>query len=131
MTEAVTLIRSCLDAFNRGDIPTFLAAVADDCQWSGSAAPDLPYSGSFTGPGGAAKFLEAIGSNLDVTRFEFDRYVGDGDEVVALGRWGGTVKANGRPYDSRLALRFQVRDGKIARFVGYEDTALVASALRG
>lgn len=130
-TSSVETVRRGLEAFLKGDVPYILERIAEDCQWSGSMGPDVPYAGQFTGPQGALKFLEAIGANLDIQTFEFDRYVGDGEHVVALGRWSGIVRKNGKPYDSRLALAFQVRDGKFLSFVGYEDTAIMAAAVRG
>jgi len=130
-TSSVETVRQGLDAFLKGDVPSILQLVAEDCPWSGSMGPDVPFAGQFTGPQGALKFLEAIGASLDIKAFEFDRYVGDGEHVVALGHWSGIVRANGKPYDARLALYFQVRDSQIVRFVGYEDTAILAAAVRG
>jgi ketosteroid isomerase-like protein len=128
---AVELIRQCFDAYSRGDIPFFVAAVADECSWSGSMAPDVPYAGRFTGSAGAAKFFEAIGTHLEVKVFDVNHYVSEGEWVVAMGSWAGVVRKTGRSYDSRVALTFQVRNGRIIRFVGYEDTGLMAAAVRG
>ena len=94
-------------------------------------APDIPYSGQFTGPTGATKFFEAMGSNVDVKAFDVERYIGEGEHVVAMGAWSGVSRKTGRGYSSRLALYFQVRSGKIVRFLGHEDTALMAAAVRG
>ena len=128
---AVELIRQCFEAYGRGDIPSFIAAVAEDCVWSGSMAPGVPYAGEFHGPAGAAKFFDAIGAHVEVQVFEMSRYVGDGEWVIAMGHWAGVVRKTGRRYESRLALAFQVRHGKIVRFTGYEDTGLITAALRG
>ena len=98
MLEPVDIVRQCLDAFKRGDVPFFLAHVADDCQWSGSTSPDIPYTGQFTGPKGVTKFFDAIGGNLDIKVFDVERYVADGEHVVASGfRHAG---ANGRVNNS-------------------------------
>src|SRR5438093_11734520 len=119
LTE-VELVRQCLEAFKRGDIPLFLSVVAENCQWSGSTSPDIPYCGQFTGPQGAMKFFEAIGGNLDIKAFDIERYVGDGEHVVAIGTWSGLARKTGRHFTARLALYFQVRDGKIIRAMGHE-----------
>lgn len=94
-------------------------------------SPDIPYSGRFTGPKGATKFFEAIGGNIDVKVFDIEHYIGDGEHVVAMGAWSGVARTTGRGFDSRLALYFQVRGGKIVRFLGHEDTGVTAAALRG
>jgi ketosteroid isomerase-like protein len=129
-SEAVDLIRRCLDAFSAGDIPFFLSKVADDCTWSGSTSPEVPYAGQFTGPAGAGQFLDAIVGALDIKVFEFERLIGDGEHVVALGHWSGVARQTGRGFSARLALYFQVRDGRIVRTLGHEDTAVTAAALR-
>src|SRR5262245_310467 len=129
-SAAVTLVRHCLDAFTRGDIPFFLSAIAEDCPWSWSMSAEIPYAGQFTGPAGAKAFMEAIGAHLDIKAFEFERFVGDGEHVVALGHWSGAARQTGREFDARLALYFQVRNGKIVRAMGHEDTAVTAAALR-
>jgi ketosteroid isomerase-like protein len=129
-TSPVETVRRGLDAFLKGDVPYILERIAPDCQWSGSMGPDVPYAGQFTGPQGALKFLEAINANLDIKTFAFDRYVADGEHVVALGNWSGVVRKTGKSYDARLALYFQVREGKFLRFTGYEDTAILAAAVR-
>lgn len=126
----VEVIRQCFEAFKQGDIPFFVGAVAEGCPWSGSMAPDIPYAGQFAGPSGAAEFFDALGRNLDVTSLDIERYIGDGEHVVVIGGWSGVSRNTGRHYNSRLALYFQVRNGKIVRFVGHEDTALMAAAVR-
>jgi hypothetical protein len=129
--SAVETVRQGLEAFLKGNVPYILERVAEDCEWSGSMGPDVPFAGQFTGPQGALKFIEAIGANLDVRTFEFDRYVAEGEHVVALGHWSGVVRKNGKGYHARLALYFHVRHGKFLRFVGYEDTAVLSAAVRG
>ena len=48
--------------------------------------------------------------------------------MVSTGRFTGTVKGTGRHIDVPIAHVFIVRKGKIARWVGYADTARVAEA---
>ena len=131
MPEAQKLVASVLDAYNRGDIAFIQARIAADCPWSGSLSPEVPYGGQFTGPAGAAKFFESIGTNIDVKIFEVERYVSEGEHVVALGNWSGVARKTGGSYSARFALYFQARGGKIIRFTGHEDTAVTAIAFRG
>jgi ketosteroid isomerase-like protein len=50
------------------------------------------------------------------------------DQVVALGRFAGTVKATKKKIDSAIAHVFTIRGGKVSRWLGYADTARVAEA---
>jgi ketosteroid isomerase-like protein len=57
--------------------------------------------------------------------------VAQGDKVVALGDYAWRVKSTGREYESDFVHVFSVRDGKVARFQEFMDTAVVGWAYRG
>jgi ketosteroid isomerase-like protein len=132
MTDARTLIESLVAAFNRGDVAFILAHVAEDCTpFRETQAPGLPYAGEFKGRTGATAFFEAMLGALEPNRLDIDRWVCEGEDVVAIGSWGGKARATGKSWGSRLALYFRVRDGKIIDFRGHDDTAVTAAAVRG
>jgi len=52
-------------AFARGDVPSILAAIADDCPWEGwtqntAQGAGIPYLQRQTVPAGVAAFLDAV-----------------------------------------------------------------------
>ncbi len=53
----------------------------------------------------------------------------DGPDAVVLGDIRQTVKATGRTYSARCALRLTIEDGVITRYHVYEDSLTVAQAL--
>jgi len=55
--------------------------------------------------------------------------VDGGETVVALGRYGGTYKATGVKVDAQFVHVFKFRDGKIAKFQQYTDTAQFQKAV--
>ncbi len=130
MNSNVQLIRDVFAAFVRGDVPFILSRIAPDCVWCGSMAPELPYSGVMTGPGEIGRFFLGIGGALEVRSFNPARLVAQDDTVVAIGDWSGIARATGKPYHANFALTFTVRDGMIASYLGVEDTAVTAAALR-
>ena len=131
MTEARNLIESLVAAFKRGDIAFILAHVAEDCSpFRETRAPELPYAGEFRGRAGTAKFFDAMLGALEPNRLHIDRWVCEGEDVVAMGAWGGKARATGKLFESHLALYFRVRDGKVVEFRGHDDTAVAAAALR-
>jgi ketosteroid isomerase-like protein len=91
----------------------------------------VAYGGRLQGPAGAGQFFGRMAEILKITRFDMDRYACDGEDVVAMGVWGGTIHITGKSFEAALALCFRVRGGKIIEFRGFEDTALVVAALRG
>jgi uncharacterized protein len=131
VTEAGNLIESLVAAFKRGDVAFILAHVAEDCSpFRETRAPELPYAGEFRGRAGAGKFFDAMLGALEPNRLDIDLWVCEGEDVVAIGSWGGRARATGKSWESHLALYFRVRDGKIIDFRGHDDTAVTAAALR-
>jgi uncharacterized protein len=51
-------------------------------------------------------------------------FVADGDTVVALGDYGGTYKATGKPFKAPFAHVWKFRDGKAVSFQQHTDTAV-------
>ncbi len=130
MSEARKLVESMVAAFNRGDIASILARVAEDCPLRETRAPELPYAGSFKGRAGWSDFFDAMLAVLEPGRLDVDLWVCQGEHVVAIGSWGGKARTTGKSFDSHLALYFRVRDGKVIDFRGHDDTAVTAAALR-
>ncbi len=60
-----------------------------------------------------------------------ERFIEAGEDVVAIGRLVGTVRATGTPYDLAIVHRWTVRDGLIVRFEAFIDTPGMLSALGG
>jgi uncharacterized protein len=130
MDDNSTLIAELYAAFTRGDVPSILERLSDDVRFIHTDAPEIPYGGTYDGKAGVQRFFENIGGALEVKSFEPKTYLSSGGEVVATGVWSGTARATGKPYTAQWAHRFLVRDGKVTQFQGFEDTALIAAALR-
>jgi ketosteroid isomerase-like protein len=130
MNTNVKLIQDLFAAFVKGDVPAIMAHIDPKCTWCGSLSPELPYSGKMTGPAEISRFFKGIAESLDVRVFNPARYVAEGDDVVAIGDWSGFARATGKPYHSHFALLFTVRNGKVVNYLGSEDTAITAAALR-
>ena len=131
LTESGKLIETLCNAFRRGDIAQIVAHFAEDCPLRETQAAELPYAGGYKGPAGAQKFFDAMLTALEPQRLDVDHWVCAGEDVVAIGSWGGKARRTGKRWDSDLALYFRVRDGKIIDFRGHDDTAVTAAALRG
>ena len=56
--------------------------------------------------------------------------VDGGETVVALGRYGGVYKATGVKVDAQFVHVFKFKDGKVAHFQQYTDTAQFKNAVR-
>ena len=126
--QNVALIQKLYAAFERGDVQTILDNLADDVQWTLEGPAIIPYAGTKTGPAQVLGFFQALAGTQSDLKLTTESFVAQGDTVAALGRYGATVKATGKKFDSAVAHFFTIRDGKVARFLDFGDTAAMADA---
>jgi ketosteroid isomerase-like protein len=116
--------------FQAGDIGSLLDRYHDDAQWIGPELDHVPYAGNFHGKQGIADFFAKLGAAAEVTRFVPTRVVAEGDHVVVSGESSWVARATGRSYDSPWVHVFTMRDGKVARFESFYDTAAAERAFQ-
>ena len=123
-------IKAVYDAFAKGDIPSVLATLSADIEWT--EAEGFPYGGTYRGP---KAVLEGVFMRLGSEWIGFaavpDEFIDAGDVVVALGKYSGAYKATGKNFQANFAHVWRVKDGKAIRFTQYVDTLLVHRALQG
>lgn len=120
--QRVEIVRGVYDAFSRGDVQVLLGAMADEFKWY--EAEGMPY-------GGLYRSWEAVAQNVlgplvdDIPDFEAtpEEFIASGDTVVAVVRYTGSGKATGKQLDLPVVHVWDLRDGKIARFRQFVDTA--------
>lgn len=113
------VVSSAYEAFDRGDLEGVVATVADDVVWTNHAT-GAPFAGVFKGPDGVRQFLTALMEGVEVTRFDIDTLLAEGDLVVALGSSAFTVRSSGTSNEGPLVHVFRFEDGKIAAFDEFE-----------
>ncbi len=123
------VIQSLYDAFARGDMPTALALMDPEIEWT--EADGFPYAGTYRGPEAVLNgvFMK-LGTEWEGYQAVPDELIDGGDSVVGLGHYSGTYKTTGKSFRAPFAHAWKVRDGKIIRFVQYTDTVLVQQALQ-
>lgn len=126
--DNIALIQDSYAAFGKGDIQTILGHLTPDVEWTFEGPAVIPYSGKKVGPSQVLKFFEALATTQDEPKLTIDEYIAQGDKVVTVGRYSAVVKATGKRIDSPVAHVFTFRNGKIARFLNFGDTAQAADA---
>ena len=122
------VVKRFYGAFGRGDIPTALGLLADDVEWTFQAPSVIPFAGTRRGREGVAQFFSLVGETLEFQQFEPREFVGQGDTVVVLGYERNLIKPTGRTFEQEWAHVYTLRDGKIAKHRGVEDTAAYVAA---
>ena len=124
------LVQSMFDAFLKGDVPGVLDKLTEDVEWRLAGPTEVTYAGIRRGRDQVAQVFKVLGEASEFEQFELQDYIAQGDKVVVLGHERQRVKATGLTVENDFAMVFTIRDGKIARFRNYEDTAAVAAAHR-
>jgi ketosteroid isomerase-like protein len=122
------LIRGLYEAFAAGDVPTVMGALDENISWT--EAEGFPYGGTYVGPAAVVEnvFIK-LGTEWDGFAVAPERIVDGGETVVGLGNYSGTYKETGKSMKVPFAHVWDIRDGKVVKFVQHTDTAIVAEAL--
>lgn len=122
-------VKTFYDAIDRGDVAGAIATLHPDLAWT--EAQGFPYySGTWRTPQEVVdKLFVPLARDWDGFAATPDDFIESGDRVVAFGMYTGTAKTTGRQMRAAFAHRWRVRDGKLAHFDMYADTALVQAAL--
>ncbi|HUF77232.1 MAG TPA: nuclear transport factor 2 family protein [Longimicrobiales bacterium] len=124
-------LRACLyEAFGRGDADTVLGSLAADVDWREAETQPYADGNPYIGPQRVGEgVFGRIMSDYDGFAVNPQRFVADGDTVAVAGRYTGTHKASGESLDAQFAHFWTVRDGKVAKFQQYTDTAQMSRIL--
>jgi len=125
----IALIQKIYAAFSTGDIQTILNNVAADAEWINHAPASVPYGGNFTNR--IPAFFQAMGDSITEGKVAADKFIAQGDSVVALSRYTAKVRGTGAKIDSPIAHIFTVQNGKVTGWIGFADSAALAAAHTG
>jgi uncharacterized protein len=129
--ENIRLAQSAYEAFGRGDLPALAEMMADEIEWVSPGDPDAdPNAGTVNGKEAVLDWFGGLASTLDFTTFEPREFIAQDDKVVSLVYAEATARDTGRAFVNHEAHVWTFRDGKLARFQIYLDTAAVAAAHR-
>ena len=125
------LAQDAYAAFGRGDMPALAEVMADDIEWVNPGDPgDDPLAGTYRGKDDVLGWFGKLAETLDFQTFEPRDFIAQGDKVVSIVYAEATVRSTGRSVVQDEAHVWTFRDGKLARFHIYFDTAAAAAAHR-
>ena len=114
--------------FRIGDLDGLLRMFADDAEWAAPTVEFVPFSGNYHGKEEIAQFFTDMLHAQEAQRFEPEELIAESDRVVVCGEAIWSVRATSQTYGGPWVHIFTVRDGKIARFEQYFDTAAARAA---
>lgn len=127
--DNLSVVRRGYEAFGRGDINGLLELFDDQIRWVTPGPPALRTSGQRTGRQAVAEFFAAVNEVHDIQRFQPKEFIAQGDRIVVLGDETTRVKATGNVVELDWVHVFTMRNGKVAAFQEFFDTAAVVAAM--
>lgn len=128
----IDLVQRAYAAFGRGDIPGILALMTPDItQGIVGRKEDAPFLGLNRGYDGVKEFFTQLGAAQEIHMFEPKRFLAAEDKVFVWGHYKWTMRKTGVTKHSEWLHELTVSDGKIAAWLGHNDTAMLAAAYHG
>ena len=124
-------IRRIYERFARGDMPTILATFEEDIEFRlAQGHPYQPDGKPWIGARAIMEnFFDKVGPEWQDWTFHIDAAVEAPDALVVEGRYAAVYKPTGRPLDAQACHVWRFRDGRIASFHQYVDTAHVQDVM--
>lgn len=124
---ATEVVHAAIDALNRGDGPAFLGSFSDDLHFRMPGT--TPVSGETHGIAAFTEVVTNVATYLSVLiTIKVTNFISCGDWVVTEADGHGITKA-GKDYNNHYCHLWHVTDGKIDKFVEYNDTDLITRVL--
>ena len=127
MRSKVDTIRHVYERFAKGDAAAILATFADDIEFR--LAEGHPYQPDGTpwigGDAITSNFFVKAGAEWQDWSFKVHAVIETPDAVVVEGRYSSVYKPTGRRLDAQGCHVWRFRNGRIASFHQYVDTARV------
>ena len=130
MKSPTEIVQDLYAAYRRGDLPAILASLASDVVWESEGPAAISFCGIRHGIKETTGFFEALAADFTNPEITISEYVASGDAVMTLGRYKATARKTGKVFDTPIAHYWKIRDGKVARYVGFDDTAAGVAALQ-
>jgi ketosteroid isomerase-like protein len=118
--ENVEIVRGTYPAFNRRDIPAFLASLDPEVEW-------IPIMAAlegrvYRGHDGVRQWIEDLAADWEHFEVQTEDFVDLGDRVLVLGHWRARGRGSGIELEDQAAAWLsELRDGKIVKMRTYSD----------
>jgi len=128
---SITFVQNIYAAFGRGDLDALMAACQPDVAWCDFGRPaDSPTFGARHGVDDVRDFFGLLAAEMEFESFAPREFHHTGNRVFVLGHSRLRARRTGVVIDTDWVHLFVLKDGKLAAFTEYADTAQFADAYR-
>lgn len=113
-----------------GDTDCWLGIIAEDVTFGSSAEGEtsLPFAGPHKGRAELNNYFAGLLGDWDMLHYTVHDYIEQGDRIVALVTTAWHNKKTGKSFEVAKADAWTFKNGKVAAFFEYYDTAKLARA---
>lgn len=113
------IVQRMFAAFGKGDLDALLETVHPESRWVYYGANPRLSQAEFNGHAEVRRFFEGILKRLEMSEFNMDEFIEQGDTVVIFGSEAGQVKATGQPFRNVWSQKYVVQDNLITQMAEY------------
>ncbi|MFS7187429.1 alpha/beta fold hydrolase [Serratia proteamaculans] len=124
----IGVVQRYIRAFGKGDVDGALRLMTDDVVWHVDGVTQVSTVGLLKGRERVREWLQSFPERFQPRVFRLDNWLASNDSVMVSGYFRHHVISTGRSVGSDFMLYFRIRDGLIARYQIFEDSALLARA---
>lgn len=128
MSETRTVVEEFFRRVGSGDFDGLAELIADEVDWNIYGAEVVPWAGRRTKRAEAVEFFRTLPDHLGRDEFTVQHLLVDGSHAVIIGHMRQVVKATGKIFDSPFAFHLSVENGKVVRYITFEDSLALARA---
>jgi ketosteroid isomerase-like protein len=123
-------MRDMYAAYGRGEINTILQNVTEDCDWGTDSVigGEVPWYSLRRGVAGVGDFFSTLDREVHFRKFVPTSFAAAGDQVFISLEYEYEFRKNGKSAGTAAVHQYTMRDGKVAKFRAFEDTAAVRDA---
>ena len=124
------IVKDLYAAFERGDFEHIDGLLAADVLWTFHGPQHLiPYAGVYKGREGVRRFFDVVRATIDVRAIGQRQFVESGDTVAVVGWERSVARETGGEFAADWLHLFTVKNGRIAGFEEFTDSAAIVGAL--
>jgi ketosteroid isomerase-like protein len=113
------IVQRMFAAFGAADLDALVETIHPDSRWTYYGANPRLSRAQFSGRAEVRRFFQRILDRLEMTEFNTDEFIVQGDTVVVFGSEAGTVRATGQAFRNVWTQKYVVKDGLIVEMAEY------------
>lgn len=119
INDPTATVKRLFAAFSAGDLDALVETVHPDSRWKYFGANPRLSKAEFNGCAEIRRFFERILERLEMTEFNTDEFVSEGDTVVIFGSESGKWRATGEAFRNEWSQKYVVKDNQITEMAEY------------